>query len=70
MATITMDFEVQSLVKKDKEKIDFRRFIKEYKHKKTFFIEEKIYFLFLKKVIWLFLNGGQNLGISKCLKEI
>lgn len=35
MATITMDFEVQSLVKKDKEKIDFRRFIKEYKHKKN-----------------------------------
>lgn len=49
MATITMDFEVQSLVKKDKEKIDFRRFIKEYKHKKTFVIEEKIYFLFFKK---------------------
>lgn len=64
-----MDFEVQSLVKKDEEKIDFRRFIKEYKHKKHFFIEEKVYVLF-KKSDLVILNGGQNLGISKCLKEI
>lgn len=62
MATITMDFEVQSLVKKDKEKIDFRRFIKEYKQKqnKTFFIEENIYFLLKKKVIWLFLMEAKT----------
>lgn len=60
MATITMDFEVHALVKKDKEKIDFRRFIKEYKHKKKhFFIEEKNYFL-LKKGIWLFLMEAQT----------
>lgn len=60
MATITMDFEVQSLVKKDKEKIDFRRFIKEYKHKKTFFLLRKTFIFYLKKVIWLFLMEAKT----------
>lgn len=70
MATITRDFEVQSLVKKVKKRQISEDLLRNINiKKKTFFIEEKIYFL-LKKGDLVILSGGQNLGISKYLKEI